>query len=160
MQLGLPCQSGVYKYTKKSKFIRQLRCTRRTAVRQSAMDLDSKYHHTPDEQIGPVNSALLSFGPVAGKCESTVLGLGIGCFGEFSAGFNDVLAFIARNRAVSYVDRYDDKFPKEDLGQFRSRIRCVLGHAAVFAWSGLILDRSRKLAGLQSPAACGWRLRS
>ena len=32
------------------------------------------------------------------------------------------------------------------------------GHAAIFAWSDLILDRSRrstrKLVGLQSPAAC------
>ena len=37
---------------------------------------------------------------------------------------------------------------------FRSRIRRVRGHAAVFAWSDLILDRSRKLVGLQSPAAC------
>ena len=33
--------------------------------------------------------------------------LGIGCFGELSAGFNDVCTFIARNRAVSYMDRYD-----------------------------------------------------
>ena len=41
-------------------------------------------------EIGPVKSALLSFGPVAGKYEGSVLGLGIGCFGELSAGFNDV----------------------------------------------------------------------
>ena len=64
-------------------------------------DLDSKYHHTPDNEIGPVKSVLLSFRPVAGKHEGTVLGLGIGCFGELSAGFNDVCMFIARNRAVS-----------------------------------------------------------
>ena len=31
------------------------------------------------------------------------------------------------------------------------------GHAAIFAWSDLILDRSRKLAGLQPPAACATR---
>ena len=60
-------------------------------------------------------------GPVAGKYEGTVLGLGIGYFGEFSAGFNDVRTFIARNRAVSYVGRSDDKSPKEALGMFRSR---------------------------------------
>jgi len=124
---------------------------------KAAKDLDSKYHHTPDGEIGPVKSALLSFGPVAGKYEGTVLGLGIGCFGELSAGFNDVCTFIARNRAVSYVDRYDDKSPKEALGMFRSRIRRVWGHAAIFAWSDLILDRSRKLVGLQSPAACATR---
>jgi len=47
-----------------------------------------------------------------------VLGLGIGCFGELPAEFNDVFTFIARNRAVSYVDRYD-KSPKEALGMFR-----------------------------------------
>ena len=58
------------------------------------------------------------------------------------------------NRALSYVDCYDDKSPKEALSMFRSRIRCVWSHAAVFAWSNLILDRSRKLVGLQSPAAC------
>ena len=38
--------------------------------------------------------------------------------------------------------------------RFRSRIRRVWGHAAIFAWSDLISDRSRKLVGLQSPAAC------
>ena len=33
------------------------------------------------------------------------------------------------------------------------------GHAAIFAWSDLILDRSRKLVGLQSPpAACATRV--
>ena len=31
------------------------------------------------------------------------------------------------------------------------------GHAAVFTWSDLILDRSRKLVDLQSPAACATR---
>ena len=41
---------------------------------------------------------------------------------------------------------------------FRSRIRRVWGHAAIFAWSDLILDRSRKLVGLQSPAACATRV--
>jgi len=40
---------------------------------------------------------------------------------------------------------------------FRSRTRRVWGHAAVFAWSDLILDRSCKLVGLQSPAACATR---
>ena len=40
---------------------------------------------------------------------------------------------------------------------FRSRIRRVWGHAAVFVWSDLVLDRSRKLVGLQSPAACATR---
>ena len=61
-------------------------------------------------------------------------------------------------RAVSYMDRYDDKSPKEALGMFRSRIRRVWGHAAIFTWSDLILDRSRKLVGLQSPAACATRM--
>ena len=56
------------------------------------------------------------------------------------------------------MDRYDDKSPKEALGMFRSRIRRVWGHAAIFAWSDLILDRSRKLVGLQSPAACATRV--
>jgi len=40
---------------------------------------------------------------------------------------------------------------------FRSRIRPVWGHAAIFAWSYLILDRSRKLVCLQPPAACATR---
>ena len=40
---------------------------------------------------------------------------------------------------------------------FRSRIRRVWGHAVIFAWSDLILDRSRKLVGLQSLAACATR---
>ena len=55
---------------------------------------------------------------------------------------------------MPYVDHYDEKSPKEVLGMFRSRISRVWGHAAIFAWSDLILDCSRKLVGLQSPAAC------
>ena len=42
----------------------------------------------------------------------------------------------------------DDKSPKEALGMFRSWIHHVWTHAVIFAWSDLILDRSRKLAGL------------
>ena len=86
----------------------QLKLIDRRAVKEyfkAAKDLDNKYHHTSDDEIGPVKSALLSFGPVAGKYEGAVLGLGIGCFGELPAGFNDVYTFIARSRAVSYVDR-------------------------------------------------------
>ena len=49
------------------------------------------------------------------------------------------------------MGRYDDKSPKEALGMFRSRTRRAWGHAAIFARSDLILDRSRKLVGLQSP---------
>ena len=58
---------------------------------------------------------------------------------------------------MSYLGRYNDKWPKKALGMFRSRIRRVWGHAAVFAWSDPTLDRSRRLAGLQSPAACATR---
>ena len=102
---------------------------------KAAKDLDRKYHHTPDDGIGPVKSAILPFGPVTGKYEGTVLRLGIGCFGELPAGFNDVFTtFIARNRALFYVDRYDDKSPKEALSMLHSRARRVWGHAAIFAW--------------------------
>jgi len=55
------------------------------------------------------------------------------------------------------MGRYDVKSPKEALCMFRSRIRRVWGHAAILSWSDLILDRSRKLVGLQSPAACATR---
>ena len=51
------------------------------------------------------------------------------------------------------MGRYDDKSPKEALGMFRSRIRRVWGHAAIFAWSDLILDVARRLRH-----TCGWRL--
>jgi len=94
---------------------------------------------------------------VAGNYEGTVLGLGIGCIEELlSDGFKDACMFITRCGAVSYVDRYDNKSPKEALGtiMLRSGIRRVWGHAAIFAWSDLISDRSRKVVGLQSPAAC------
>jgi len=123
-----------------------------------AKDLDSKYHYTSDDDIGPVKSALLSFGPVAGKYKDTARGLGIGCSGELSAGFNDVYTFIARSHAVSYLDRYDGKSSKEAHVMFHSRTRRVWGHAAVFACSDLIFDRSHKLVGLQSPAACATRV--
>ena len=59
----------------------------------------------------------MSFGPVAGKYEGTVLGLDIGCFGELSSGYNDIYIFNARNRAVS-LGRYDAKSPEEALGMF------------------------------------------
>ena len=79
----------------------------------------------------------MSFGPVAGKYEGIVLGLGIGFFGGLSAGFNDVSTFlIARNRALSCVGRrYDKKSPKEALGMARSRAHRVWGHnyAAIIA---------------------------
>ena len=78
-------------------------------------------------------------------------------FGKLPAGFNGVCTFIARSCAVSYVGRYGDKSPKKALKAFRSRTRRVWGHAAIFAWSDLILDRSRKLVGLQSFAACAAR---
>ena len=100
---------------------------------------------------------------MTGKYESTVLGLGIGCFGELPAGFNGVCTFIARSRALSYMDRYDDKSPKEALGMLRSRIHRAWGHTAVFAWSNLILDRIRKLelaVTRRLRHAYGWRLRS
>ena len=41
---------------------------------------------------------------------------GIGCFKELCAGLGDVYTLIARNRAISYVDRYDDRSPKAQGG--------------------------------------------
>jgi len=52
---------------------------------KAVKDLDSGTTILRDDKNGPVQSALLSFGPVAGKYEGAVLGLGIGCFGELSA---------------------------------------------------------------------------
>jgi len=52
-------------------------------------------------------------------------------FGVFPSGYSEVPKnrMRTRNRAVSYsakyVDRYNDKSPKEALGIFRSRIRRV-----------------------------------
>ena len=81
----------------------QLKPADRRAVKvhkeyKAAKDLDSKYHHTPGDENSPVKYRS-SFGPATGKYEGTVHGLGIGCFGGLSAGFNDVCTFIARNRA-------------------------------------------------------------
>ena len=94
-------------------------------------------------------------GPWRGKHKGAVPGLGIGCL---SAGFNCVRERSSR-AVVRYptwviAGRYDDNSPKEALGMFRSRARRLCGHAAIFAWSDLILDHNRKLVGLQSPAAC------
>jgi len=88
-----------------------------------------------------------------------LFGLGTSCFGELPAGFDGVYKFIARNRAVSHMDHYDDKSPKKALGMFRSRIHRVRGHAAVIAWSDLVLDHSRKLTGLHARRLRGWRQR-
>ena len=90
---------------------------------------------------------------MAGKYEGTVLGLGIGCFGELSAGCSGIFTFIARSRALSYVVRYADKSLKEALGMSRSRIRRVWGHAAIFVWSNLISDRWPSTPSPRTPGA-------
>ena len=68
----------------------QLRC-------KAAKDLKSKYHHTPVDEIGPVKSALLSFGPVAGKYEGMVLGLGISVS---ESCLPDSMTFARSSRAI------------------------------------------------------------
>jgi len=47
----------------------------------------------------------------------------------------------------------NNKSLKEALGMFRLRTNRVWRHAAIFAWGDLILDRSHKVVGLQSPTA-------
>jgi len=65
---------------------------------KAAKDLDSKHNNTPDDEICPVLSALLSFGPVAGKYEGTVIGLGVGCFNE--SCLMDSMMFARSSRAI------------------------------------------------------------
>ena len=57
------------------------------------------------------------------------------------------------NMTVEHLLYYDNRTPEQALNMLRSRIQSVWGHAAIFAWADLILDRSRTLVGLQSPAA-------
>ena len=57
---------------------------------KAAKDLDSKDHSTLNDETGSFKSALLLFGPVSGKHEGAVLGLGIGCFGELPARPDDI----------------------------------------------------------------------
>ena len=45
-------------------------------------------------------------------------------------------------------------FSPSGFSPLRPRARRVWGHVAIFAWSDLTLDRSRKLNGLKSPATC------
>ena len=84
-----------------------------------------------------------------------VIGLGIGSFGGLSAGFSGVCTFIAQSCDIL-------------SGSLRQQVaQGGPGHvplkdpprvdAAIFAWSDLVLDRSRKLVGLQSPVACATR---
>jgi hypothetical protein len=119
-----------------------------------ARRLDALYHSgTPTGVDGPVLSRLLSFGAISGPNKGRVVGLAIGCFGELSSEFGELCSFIARNMTVEHLQYYDNKTPEQALNMFRSRIQSVWGHAATFAWADLILDRSRTLVGLQSPAA-------
>ena len=113
---------------------------------KAAKNLDSKYHDTPDDWNGPVKSALLSFGPVASKYEGIVLGLGIGCFGKLPAG---IKALVRSSCAVAWCPTWIATTKSFQGGSWA----CM----AIFAFGGLILGRSRKLAGLQSPAACAMR---
>ena len=129
---------------------------------KAAKKLDSKNHHTSVNEYDPVESALLSFGPVAGKYEGTVLGLGIGCFGELpAAGPSSVYTFIACSRVVSYVDRYDDKSPKGPLEcSVQESVAC--GVMRPFSPGATLIS----LACSRPPPACfrhargEWRLRS
>jgi hypothetical protein len=121
---------------------------------RAARGLDAAYHQgTPAGQEGPVLSRLLSFGAASGPKKGRVVGLAIGCFGELSSEFGELCTFIARNMAVEHLQYYDNKTPEEALNMFRSKIQRAWGNAAIFAWADLILDRSRTLVGMQSPAA-------
>jgi len=76
---------------------------------------------------------------------------------SFQSCLLDLMTFTRSSRAIVRYPRwvathYDDKSPKDALGMLRSKTRRVWGHAANFARSDLILDRSCKLVGLQSPA--------
>jgi len=94
--------------------------------------------------------------PFVVRAEGMVLGLGIGCFGELSGGL--ITSFIIMTSNGNFhVHRYPTWIAttKVALGMLRLRIRRVLGHEVIVAWSDLALDRSRKLVGLlQSSAAC------
>jgi len=127
---------------------------------KAAKDLDSKYHHTPDDEIGPVKSALLSFGPVAGKYEGTVFGLRVGCFEELSAGFNGACTFIARNRAVSYMDRYDESRPRRPLACPTLRSDTCCGVIRPFLPGATAAASSLACSRPCLRHARGWRLRS
>ena len=61
---------------------------------------------------------------------------------------------------MSYVDRYDNKSPKDQGDPWHVPLKdpSRVGDAAVFAWSYLKLDRSRKLVGLSRPPSAS-RLR-
>jgi hypothetical protein len=67
-----------------------------------------------------------------------VVGPAIGCFGELSSEFGELCSFIARNMAVRHLQYYDNKAPEQALIMLRSRIQSVWGHAATFAWAGII----------------------
>ena len=119
-----------------------------------ARRLDVLYHPgTLAGEDGPILSRLLSFGATTGPNKGRVVGLAIGCFGELSSEFDELCTFIARNLTVEHLQYYDNKTPEQALNMFRTRIQSVWSHAAIFAWADLILDRSRTLVGLQSPAA-------
>ena len=100
------------------------------------------------------NMLLCRSRPVTAKYEGTVLGLGIDCFGELSAGINDVFTFIARNREVPYVDRYDDKSPREALGPRKVLLK---GPPRVGSCGHFRLERPHFGLQPQSPAACATR---
>jgi len=131
---------------------------------KAAKDLDSKCHHNPDDEICPVNSAFLSFSPVAGKYEGTVLGLGIGCFGELAAGFKWRLHVhraqscgIPRGSQRRQVAQggpehvpLKDPLRVESCGRFRLE-QPHLGSQPQARWPAV----TRRLRHV-----CGWRLRS
>ena len=83
---------------------------------------------------------------MAGKHEGMLLWLGISCLGKLPAAFDDVCTFIARNQLVSYSTRIattTSRRPRRPLA-WPTRGSAAWGHAAVFAWSDLILDRIRQ----------------
>jgi len=114
---------------------------------KAAKDLESRYHlAAPEERLVRSNPLLCRSGPCRASTRARFSGSSIiGYFGELC--------------------RYDDEYPKKAFGMFRSRIRCMRGHAAIFTWSDLILIGLKPQARYFAVArrlrhARGWQLRS
>ena len=96
---------------------------------KAAQALDKERNpNTPACSKGPVESFIMRHGPSATHPRAhEAAGLGVGAFGELSAGCSELCNLAARVQAASYVAYYGVKTPREAFDAQRPRIRRLWG---------------------------------
>jgi hypothetical protein len=108
---------------------------------KNAKALDVKFHGTPRDTMGPVQSALFQYG-INGR----VLGLVFGAFGECSKDVYILRDFIASCQG-RYLTQYVDVSEGYALSVYRHKLNRLWGLAAARGWARVLLGRRRFIQG-------------